>query len=377
MPRRAQPLLALAALVAAAPALSPLLAQQVQVETRSLQRDSTREVDTQKVFLRVRSSNPEQLMLVVNELQEREQRLIAELRASPAGDPALRRRLFEDLAHLTREKFGVLSIVETRCAAESGPRPAGYIGLNLDSDYDVETRRYRFTVVHSVDPGSPSDRAGLLPGDTLVTFGGRDVRARQPDAAGLLEPGNRLPVRVARGRDVREFTLEVVPRPAGIARSCGEFERVLQPLRLAAPTRFVFEGEMRGSQAVRMQVGTAPGRVPDEPSRLVIFAQEHLSTSSAPYFAGAQFRALDDDWRSVLGLKGDVQGVFVNEVAPGTPTAQAGLKKGDVITRVDDSPATSPMTLVNLLIVTERPEASLQVIRGGERRTLVLRLPQR
>lgn len=372
MPRRLHPLVALALLAGA----SPLAAQQVRIEARSAPRDSAREVNTQEVFIKVRTSNPEDLLRIVNELQQREARLVAELRSSAQGDPALRRRLFEDLAHLTREKFGVLSIVETRCAAESGPRPTGYIGLNVDSDYDLATRRYRFTVVHSVDPGSPSDRAGLMPGDTLVTFGGRDVRARPPDPTGLLEPGSRLPVRVARGGEMKDLVLDVVQRPAAIAASCGEFERVLQPLRLAAPARYVVEGELRGEATRRMQVGTGEVRPTSEPQRLVIFAPEHLSTSTAPYFAGAQFRALDDDWRAVLNLKGDVQGVFVNEVAPGTPTAQAGLRKGDVITRVGDSPTTSPMALVNLLIVTERPEASLQVIRGGERRTLVLRLPR-
>jgi S1-C subfamily serine protease len=375
MYRRRHSLLAVVFLAGAA----PLAAQPVRVEARTtLPRDSAREASTQRVFRQVeRSTNPEDLLRIVLEMQGREQRLLAELQATSTGETAVQRRLMEELGYLNRERFGVLSIVESRCAAERGPRPAGYLGLNLESDADPVTREIRFTIVQTVDPGSPAERAGILPGDTLLALGGRDVRGREPDASGLLEPGKRFAVRVARGAEVKELMVTVAPRPAGIARSCGEFERVLQPLRVATPTRFMYERERRGDEPRRLAVGTAPAQEPVASMQLFIIEPAHLSAPASPFFAGAQFRVLDDDWRGLLNLKPDVQGVFVNEVMPGTLSAQAGLRKGDVVLSVGDSPATSPMTLVKLLIVTERPDASLSVLRGGEKRTLVLRLPPR
>lgn len=393
MPRR--PSLLIVAHLAAATALgapfgTSVAAQQVRVETRSLPRDtardtargsardSAREASSQRVFRQVeQSTNPEDLLRIVRDMQAREERLLSDLRTTSAGEDLLRRRLMEELMHLNRERYGVLSIVESRCAEERGPRPAGYLGLNLQSEANRETREILFTVVQTVDPGSPAERAGLMPDDTLLALGGRDVRGRLPDASGLLEPGKRFAIRVARGAEVKELMVTVAPRPAGIARSCGEFEIALQRLRAESPARFMFERELRGSDPRRMEVGSGSEREQAPTLQVFIIEPENLSMPAAPFFAGAQFRALDDDWRGLLKLKSDVQGVFVNEVMPGTLSAQAGLKKGDVVLAVGDSPATSPMTLVKLLIVTERPEATLSVLRGGEKRTLVLRLPTR
>lgn len=362
-------------LVALAVGATPVVAQQqVRVETRSLPRDSVRDLNRENVYVKVRTSNPEDLLRIVQEIQSRERALLMELRATAPEETLLRRRLLGDLAHLNRERFGVMSIVEQRCANESGPRPAGYLGLHLGYEMDPMTGEVHFTIVQSVDPGSPSDRAGIAPGDTLVMLGGRDMRGRKPDASGLLEPGNRVGVRVARGSETKEFMLTVVPRPPGIARSCGEFERVVQRLRSPAPGRLAFSELPRAEGSRRLETGAETG-APSEPTiQISIFNPEYLS---APSFAGAQFRPLDDDWRGVLNLGRDVQGVFVNEVAPGTRSAQAGLKKGDVVTQVGDSPATSPMVLVQLLIITERPDATLSLIRNGEKRTIVLRLPPR
>lgn len=67
------------------------------------------------------------------------------------------------------------------------------------------------------------------------------------------------------------------------------------------------------------------------------------------------------------------QGVIVNAGASGSMAAQSGLRGGDVITAVDRSPVTSPVALVQLLGMSERHEATLSVVRGKEKKTLVIR----
>ncbi len=101
------------------------------------------------------------------------------------------------------------------------------------------------------------------------------------------------------------------------------------------------------------------------------------SGSAVSYFGGAQFRALDDDWRGVLGLKEGTQGVFVNEVAPGSAAAQAGLRVGDVVTHVNDAAATSPFVVSRLIGVSEGSRATLKIIRAREPRTVTLRWDSR
>ena len=96
------------------------------------------------------------------------------------------------------------------------------------------------------------------------------------------------------------------------------------------------------------------------------------SGSEYAYFAGAQFRALDDGWRDVLGLRSDTRGVLVNEVAPGSAAAQAGLKVGDVVTRVDNTEATSPFVVSRLLGLSQEREVELRILRKGRPQTLTV-----
>jgi S1-C subfamily serine protease len=72
-----------------------------------------------------------------------------------------------------------------------------------------------------------------------------------------------------------------------------------------------------------------------------------------------------------------VQCELVNEVAPGSAAAQSGLKVGDVIIEVAGSTATSPYVVVRLLGVTEGNQATLEIIRARERRTVTLQWGQR
>jgi len=367
-----RPLMVVLAGAVLSPALAPAAGAQQQV--RVITRDSVR-TEPERLTM-IRTSNPEDLLRFVEELGAREERLLKELSATPAREVARLDRIYGDLTDVARERFAVMSAVEMRCAAESAPRQAGYLGLNLSTEIDAAAGSPTFTIVASVDPGSPAQRAGVLAGDTLLSLGGRDTRRRLPDASGLLEPGNRVSVRVARSGGVREIMVTAAPRPQGIGRSCGEFERVLRPLRVAAPGRYILRDDQRAPQRREVGGGQPVPSAQPEGIRLFVFEAEHMA-SAAPFFAGAQFRALNDQWRANLRLKADQQGVLVNSVAAGSPMAQSGLREGDVVTALDDTPTAAPMSLVNLLTVNEKPEASLKVLRAGERKTLVLRLPRR
>jgi S1-C subfamily serine protease len=88
-------------------------------------------------------------------------------------------------------------------------------------------------------------------------------------------------------------------------------------------------------------------------------------------FAGAEFTALNDDLSELVGVK---EGVFVTNVAEGSPARISGLRGGDVILRADSIKVDTPIDLVRA-IRAARPDntVSLQIIRKRKPQTLVLR----
>lgn len=380
------------------------------------------------VIVRSMTGNEAELMRVINELREREAKLLRELMLTEESEQAKRRKLVDELQGVSREAFTVMSVIESRCMDERAASSSnGYIGINITTEMQVRNRDAIVgrSVITSVEPGSPAERGGLVAGDRLVEVGGRDARGAFPDLAGLLEPGRRLSVKVERdGGAPRELTVVVGQRPQYYkVTSCPSFERALQPLRMGAVgrvwmidttdaqgNRFTFvtptvplapsrapvvarvPAAPTPSAAPTPAVPPAPGvastpptavtpamaptpRAPQPP--MAVWSAAVPGGSAISYFGGAQFRALDDDWRGVLGLKEGTVGVFVNEVAPGSAAAQSGLRVGDVITQINEAAATSPFVVVRLLGVSEEARATLRVIRAREARTLTLRWDSR
>lgn len=357
--------------------------------------------------------NESEVLRVVNELRAREARILGAMRDVPFERIAERRALEEELARISREAFTVMSLIESRCLEEKSTAPNGYLGVNVTTEVEVRDRIVSVprSVITSVEPGSPAERAGLAAGDRLLSVAGRDTRERLPELAGVLEPGRRVTVRVERDGREREFPVTVVARPRGYDAGCPQFERAIQPLRMGGVARvWVHDStDARGQRAIFvMTPGTPPSAplapamrgkvavtpavpatpvspvtpatpatpVPSTaPSPPVVFAFGTASggASQVAYFAGAQFRALDDDWRAVLGLKAGTEGVLVNEIAPGSPAAQSGLKVGDVVTRIGSTPATSPIVAVRALFLNESQQARLQLVRARKEASVTLR----
>lgn len=89
---------------------------------------------------------------------------------------------------------------------------------------------------------------------------------------------------------------------------------------------------------------------------------------------GIGIQPLTPEISSALGLR-DVRGVLINSVTAGSPAEQAGLRRGDVITKLDGQPVTDGNALRNR-IASAGPgaEVALTIVRQGKEQELRAKL---
>lgn len=167
-------------------------------------------------------------------------------------------------------------------------------------------------VITQVEPGSAAEEAGLQPGDLIVSVDGRVVAgsADLRSQIGLQRVGSEVELEVIRGGSA--MTLSATLREGGTVATAGDhrFDRL----------------------------------------------------------AGAELRNLqpgDPDY-------GEVEGVLVTRMAPGSRAARSGLEAGDIILAVNRSPVSSVSELRRELARAEGALA-LTVKRGAARIFLVMR----
>jgi serine protease Do len=180
-----------------------------------------------------------------------------------------------------------------------------------------------YPVVETVDVGSPASRAGVLAGDTVLAYNGRDLTQRAVNYQRMLVPGETVRVRVKRGAKSREIPVTVTAR------------QVAREVMLM--------------------------RVPDAGS---------FSTNGVAVLLGAQFSTVDDEFAESLGLE---PGILVLRVPPGTPVAEAGLRGGEVIRAINGVTVRDVQALRRVIGGGTR-EARLTVLsRATGARTVTLR----
>ena len=186
--------------------------------------------------------------------------------------------------------------------------------------------------VASVIDGGPAESAGIVQGDVIITFDGRQVE----DTRGLV----RMVAETSVGRDVavvvwREGSRQTVQVNLG--------QRDAEALAAAAPPP------------------PDPEEIRDLPA------------------LGLSLGAMTDERREAFSLEEGVGGVVVTGVDSGGSAEEKGLKAGDVIVEVDQERVATPdevESFVEQAREAERRSLTLLVYRGGEYQWIVLRIGQ-
>jgi S1-C subfamily serine protease len=248
--------------------------------------------------------------------------------------------------------------------------PTGWLGVRLSDEgiFNEAGAAFfeRYPVISNVEPGSPAARAGVLPGDVILTFNSHDMRGSTFHLSNWMKPGAPFELRVRRNEKVRLVRGVLGRRPEG-----WEQRIVVQ----VTPNEQIFMRRSADQEAtggglqqsgVRMRIeGPAPPRLPS----LLVPA---LGLGRGVYpFAGAEFTALNSDLSDVLGVK--PEGVFVANVVEGSIARDAGLRGGDVVVMADKIKIDNPNDLVRAIRSADDRAVTLQVIRKHKPQTITLK----
>ncbi|HSL22585.1 MAG TPA: PDZ domain-containing protein [Vicinamibacterales bacterium] len=163
-------------------------------------------------------------------------------------------------------------------------------------------------VVQEVRRDSPAEKAGVKAGDVIAEFDGERVRSARQFSRLVNETPRGRTVKMALQRGGQRLTVDVAPesRQFGRIMPLERWTAPALPNIPSAPRWRDFELEYRDMPEFELFVSRA-GRL------------------------GVQIENVEDQLAQYFGVK---QGVLVTSVAKDSPAARAGVKAGDVITKI-------------------------------------------
>ena len=155
----------------------------------------------------------------------------------------------------------------------------------------------RGALIAGVDEKGPAKPAGLMPGDVIVKFDGKDVK------------------------ELRDLPRLVASMPVG---------------------RQVDVVVIRNGKEVTKTVTL--GRLEDGEKKTALANEndDSLKMDAVTKALGMEFSALSQDARKTFKIKDSVKGVIVTSVDPGSAAAERGLRPGDVIEEVNHQAVEHP-----------------------------------
>jgi C-terminal processing protease CtpA/Prc len=240
----------------------------------------------------------------------------------------------------------------------------------------------------SVEPRSPAEQAGLAPGDTLLSMGGRNMRDRDISLTRVLHPNARILVRIRRDGRTRDVPVTIADVPSRIRlRTESNFEMVTPPRVVAGGREPGFPRSPMASMppmpslAPRPAAPALPGMAaPLSPAGALpvrATTPEIILSYGFNSVAGAQFAPLTDGLARSIGVP---RGVLVINAAVGSPAYLSGLRDGDVIVRVAGMQVRTVAELreqVQAAVDNGETRVELDCVRERKQRRVTLRWHER
>ena len=225
----------------------------------------------------------------------------------------------------------------------AGLGSTSYLGVNLADITNERAQALKLRDVHGVEitrieDGSPAEKAGLKVGDVVLGYNGQRVEG--------MEQFGRFVRETPAGREV-SLLISRNGSQQTIRATIGSRKNMLP----------VYGPENMGDLQFNMPEIKVP--MPDVPLGFQSWRTALL---------GIEAESLSPQLAAFFGVK---NGALVRSVFPGSAAEKAGLKAGDVITKVDQTPVASPSDVSNAVRAAQtKVPFPIQVMRDRREVTL-------
>jgi serine protease Do len=236
--------------------------------------------------------------------------------------------------------------------------PRGWLGFQAQGptqrildDNGLRITYFAYPSIISVDPESPAERAGIVPGDVLVAYNGVDVVGHEFNFSRLLIPEKKLAVTVKREGESKDYTLDIAKAPEPVSMRRLDFERGLGvPFPPMPPNAVRVERVEKGNEERHRTGGVMPAAAP-RVGGMASGGGGFMGGRSFPISAtgifGANLSTVGSDLAKVLKIE---KGMLVNEVPEESAGFKSGLRTGDVIVAAGGLPVATLRELQDLVV---------------------------
>lgn len=251
-------------------------------------------------------------------------------------------------------------------ASAQNQAPRGWLGVLITTGIGNQNEAGMlvfndYPVIESIDPGSPAEKAGLMAGDILISINKQDFKRNPIPMGSLLVPGTKVVFRYRRNDVARTSTLVVAERPAGTS------PRLQISIIPPVPSPNEIGRGRPDGPTMKIRVNE---RIPVAPGMQIAPLVFGTGTPSIA-IAGAELTQMNEGLRKALKVKGD--GLFVINVALGSPAGESGLESGDIILRAEKQLLKNPGELYRLIELAQDNSLLLQILRNQKARNVTLR----
>lgn len=243
-------------------------------------------------------------------------------------------------------------LLQLRTDLLGGPQ----LGVRVRDVDEADVRRDGLTelagvVVEEVNSDGAAADAGIRAGDVIMSFDGERVRSARHFGRLVDETPDRRQVEILVLRGGERMTIDVTPEPSPATRL------------------YNFEPELRGFRYDVPNISVPEIRTPDfdlSPLTAIRPGVETIYALLGRGRLGVSVQALTDQLAEFFGVE---DGLLVTSVDDDTPAHTAGIRAGDIITKIDGRVVDDANDLRRFLDSAEG-DTSVTVMRDGREQTL-------